>query len=108
MSRLSGRAPNTGSKPSSESRSTAARRELERDLALGEPRADLLELQLDDLADLLERERVEHHDVVDAVEELGPERRAQRLLAACGRVSLLVGAALGELLDELASPRCSS
>ena len=29
-------------------------------------------------------------DVVDAVEELGPERRAQRLLQHRGRVSLLV------------------
>ena len=52
MTRLSGRAPNTGSKPSSDEPLDRRGRELERDLALGEPRADLLELQLHDLADL--------------------------------------------------------
>ena len=59
------------------------------------------------LGDLVERQRVERDDVVDAVEELRPERRPQRFLQHAVALFLL-GAALGEHLDELASPRCSS
>ena len=58
----------------------------ERDLdpALGEPLEHAGDLQLDDLGDLLAGQRVEAHDVVEAVDELGFEvLRAAR--AACIR-----------------------
>ena len=43
------------------------------DRALAEPRAQPGELELDDLAELLARERLELDDLVDPVQELGPE-----------------------------------
>ena len=43
-----------------------------------------VELQLDDRADLLAVERLEHDDLVDAVHELGPEVLEQLgLLSGC-------------------------
>src|SRR6266542_705965 len=49
--------------------------ELELDLALGQASAQAAEVDIDDLLDLLEGERAEDDDLVDAVEELGPEVR---------------------------------
>ena len=51
--------------------------QLEREPALGEPRAQPRELELDDLAELLARQRLELDDLVDPVQELGPEELAQ-------------------------------
>src|SRR2546421_138071 len=48
-------------------------RELEHDPPLREPIAQPGELELDDLGDLLTRERLELDDLVDPVQELGPE-----------------------------------
>ena len=48
-------------------------RQLEREAALGEPLVQPRELHPDDLAELLTRERLEHDDLVDPVQELGPE-----------------------------------
>src|SRR5262245_41054489 len=55
-------------------REPIARRGIERkaDLALREPPLQVLELDVDDLADVLLLERVEDDDVVDTVDELGP------------------------------------
>ena len=54
--------------------------QLEGQAPLGEPRAQPRELELDDLADLLAGQRLELDDLVDPVEELGPERLAHRRL----------------------------
>ena len=79
MKRRSGRAPNTGSKPSRAIRSSAAGLELERDLPLGQPAAQVLEQEPDDLLDLGGLQRLEQDGVVHPVQELGPEVRAQLL-----------------------------
>ncbi len=47
--------------------------QLEAETALGEPAAQPLELQPDDLAELLARQRPELDDLVDPVQELRPE-----------------------------------
>src|SRR5579872_4756705 len=47
--------------------------ELQVHVALHQPLAQVRELNVDDLADLLGSKRVEHHDVVDAIDELRPE-----------------------------------
>ena len=52
--------------------------EIESDAALGEPRAQLRELDVDDARDVLLRQTVEHDDLVDPVHELGLEVRAHR------------------------------
>jgi hypothetical protein len=52
--------------------------ELEGDAPVGQPGADVGDLQVDDPLDLGQRERLEQHDVVDAVEELRAEVRAGR------------------------------
>ena len=59
-------------------------RQLERDAPLGEPVAQPFELELDDLRDLVARERLELDDLVDAVQELRPEPVA-KLRRRCGR-----------------------
>src|SRR5205085_2678485 len=48
-------------------------RELEAEAALGEPRLEFLHLDVDDALDVGLVEPVEHHDLVDTVEELGLE-----------------------------------
>src|SRR5262245_2895927 len=55
--------------------------QLEAQAALGEAVAEPRQLELHDLADLLPRQRLELDDLVDPVEELGPERLARRLFA---------------------------
>ena len=45
--------------------------------ALGQAAAQLLDLQIDDLLDLRQGQAAEQDDVVDPVEELGPEVRPQ-------------------------------
>ena len=65
------------------------------------------ELDVDDRAQVLARERVEDDDLVDAVQELGPEVLAERLehVALHGLVGVgIVAAAVAG--DELAA-RCS-
>src|SRR4051794_808676 len=51
--------------------------DLEREPPVAKAGADAGELQVDDLLDLLQGERLEEDDLVDAVEELGPEAGAQ-------------------------------
>src|SRR4051812_5502018 len=51
--------------------------DLEREPPVGEAGADAGELQVDDLLDLLEGERLEEGNLVDAVEELGGGARSQ-------------------------------
>ena len=51
--------------------------DLELDAPLGKPLAQARELQLDDVRELLLRQRLERHDLVDAVQELRPEPVAQ-------------------------------
>jgi hypothetical protein len=53
--------------------------QLDGDLAVAQQRAQPLQLNLDDLLQLLPAERVEDHDLVDAVEELRAEVAAQHL-----------------------------
>ena len=43
------------------------------DVALRQTLAQPAELDVDDRADLLAAERMEHHDLIDSVDELGPE-----------------------------------
>ena len=70
--------------------------ELERNLAVGQQAAHVFEPQLDDLDQLLFAQRAEDDDVVDAVQELGPEVRVQRDSSpAC------------EAFVEASSERCS-
>src|SRR5262245_5779725 len=56
--------------------------QLEGQAPLGEARPQPSELEVDDLADLLTGERLELDDLVDPVQELGPEGLAQRLVRA--------------------------
>jgi len=53
--------------------------QLEFDLALFEPPPQMRELNVDDLPQFLARERMEHNNLVDAVEELGTETLAQHI-----------------------------
>ncbi len=75
------------------------RRELELDAAFDEQLLHALELDLDDVADLVAAELVEDDHIVDAVQELGLEVRAQRLVDAALHLAAL---ALAEFDDELA------
>src|ERR1700733_8913284 len=49
------------------------------DVALRETMTQPAELNIDDGADLLAPERVEHHDLVDSIDELGPEMLCEHL-----------------------------
>src|SRR3972149_3038542 len=60
-----------------------------RQVVLGQPLAHFVHLQVDDALHLLQRERGEDDDFVDAVEELGAESGLERLL------DLLLGLAVG-------------
>ena len=53
------------------------RRELERDPLAGEACTNILELDVDDMLDVPETERMKDHHVVDSIEELRFERGAQ-------------------------------
>ena len=53
------------------------RRNLQCQSALCEPLPQLLATQADDLLDLCQRQRPEQHDLIDAIEEFGPEVRPQ-------------------------------
>src|SRR5439155_21243354 len=53
--------------------------EVERQVAVGQAGLEPRELEVDDLAHVGARQRVEDDDVVDAVEELGPEVLAERV-----------------------------
>ena len=61
-------------------------RQLERHPPACQPPPQILDLKVDDLLDLLERERLEEHDVVHTVQELGPEVAAQVSHHAVARV----------------------
>src|SRR5580765_359411 len=61
--------------------------ELEGEFALGEPRRQAADLDVDDLPKVPTRERLEHDDLIDPVDELRPEVRADVLE---DRVSSLV------------------
>ena len=52
--------------------------QLDLDVALADPLDQALDLQVDDLADLLAGQRLELDDVVEAVDELGPEVGLER------------------------------
>src|SRR5207244_103429 len=71
------------------------RREDELDALLGELLVDLVEHQANDLLDVRQRQRVEHDDVVDPVDELRPERPLHLLHHAV--LHLLVGGVLAFL-----------
>ncbi len=71
------------------------------DLALAEAPLQILELDVDDLADVLRLERMEHDHVVDAIDELGPEMLADDFHDL--RLHLLVVRSTRELLDTLAA-----
>ncbi len=51
----------------------AALIELQLDIPLGQPLAQVRQLDVHDGAQLVPAQRMEHHDVVDAVDELRPE-----------------------------------
>ena len=57
------------------------RRDRERQPALGEPLLEPVDVERHDLAEVVGGERREHHDVVEAVDELGLERLAHQLVA---------------------------
>ena len=77
--RRSSRAPNSGRNPAAARCSISGFVDLEIDALPMRGALHALELQIDDVADLLPVERVEDDDLVDAVEELGPEmHRAAR------------------------------
>ena len=82
IARLSGRAPYAGSQPSSASSSFGLVGHLETQTPLGEPLAQTPELELDDLGELLARQRLERHDLVDAIQELRAEPVAQLVRGA--------------------------
>ncbi len=54
-------------------------RDRQRDSAIGQPRRDPGELNVDDVDEVLLRQRVKHHDVVEPVEELRLEGRPHHL-----------------------------
>src|SRR5688572_12583641 len=56
--------------------------ELDRDFAVAEAPQQPAQLNFDDLPDVFLLQRVEDHDLVDTVDELGTEVRAQRVLIA--------------------------
>src|SRR3954451_18022086 len=80
-----------------------ARRRLEHepDVAIGEPSVQVRELNVDDLADVLRLERMEHDHVVDPVDELRPEMLADDVHHL--RLHPLVVLRTRELLDSLAA-----
>src|SRR5262245_10729794 len=53
--------------------------EVHRDLPIGQPLQQTPELDVHNLLDVLARQRVEEEDLVDPVQEFGPEMIAQRL-----------------------------
>ena len=77
MNRRSGRAPYTGSKPcwAMKRRASSVTSSVIRRSA--EPGPQVVEHQVDDALDLGLGQRLEQHDVVEPVEELGPEVAAQ-------------------------------
>ena len=79
MVRLSGRAPNAGSVPSRTISALAVARELQRKVLLGESPLEVCEQQLDDGGQVVVGQGVEHDDLIDPIEELGPELRPQDL-----------------------------
>ncbi len=48
-------------------------------VALGQPLPQPSQLDVDDGADLLAAERMEHHDLIDPIDELGPEMLGDHL-----------------------------
>ena len=68
----------------------ASSADLQRHAALGEAVAQVVEHQVDDPLDLGLRQRLEQHDVVDPVEELGPEVRPQLAPGPPSRASGLI------------------
>src|SRR5262249_3382385 len=75
---------------------------VELEVPIGEPRAQTLELDVDDRAQMRPRERMEDDDVVDAVQELGaevlPERLEHLLLHALEGTLVVAAAVAGEEL----------
>ena len=80
----------------------------QRHALLGQTRADVGELDVDDLLDLRHAERMEHHDIVDTVEELGAEGlshgpvnlMAHLLLVLAGQIGDSLGAHVGRHDDN--------
>ena len=77
--RFSGRAPYAGSVPSRTISARARRRQLEREVLLGQPPLEAGEQQVDDPLQLGVGQGVEDDDLVDPVEELRPELGPQRV-----------------------------
>src|SRR4029077_13954135 len=77
--------------------------QFETELLLGKPLFEALKLDLDDVRELLFVEAVEDNDVIDPVEELGPEMSAQFRLDEAFHLGIFLGtqlAAVVVLLDE--------
>jgi len=68
-------------------------------VALGEALAQVQQLDVDDRAYLARAERVEHHDVVDAIDELRPEALLHHLHHRALHPGVILLA--GEFLDHL-------
>ena len=73
MARFSGRAPNCGSYPSLARYFRAAAVNLDGQLLLGQPLFQTLQLNADNRRNLFLVQAVENDDVVNPVEEFGPE-----------------------------------
>ena len=84
MTRLSGRAPYDGSKPSRASALLRGIGHVERDPTLGQALAQATELDLDDPLQIRLGQRPEANDVIDAVEELRLEE-VPRVAGQVGR-----------------------
>ncbi len=76
MARFKGRAPYTVSKPASPILSRASSSKPQGDIALRQALAQPAELDIDDGSNLLAAERMEHHDLVDPIDEFRPEMLA--------------------------------
>ena len=73
MARRSGRAPNAGSWPSRAISVARRRRDLELQVVLGQAPRQVGQQQVDDAREVFVGQGVEDDDLVDPVQELGPE-----------------------------------
>ena len=76
MARFNGRAPYTVSKPASPILSRASSSKPQGDIALRQPLPQASQLDIDDGPNLLAAQRMEHHDLIDPVDEFRPEMLA--------------------------------
>jgi len=77
MSRRSGRATEHRVVAALGEPGAGIRGDREREAAVLQPALERIDRQLHDLREVVLAQRLEHHDVVETVEELGPERLPQ-------------------------------